>query len=107
MAHKIWARVNDKAFNELRGFAKEAGFKSYYQLIQYTVACLLRMIRNRNGTIDGDEEDEGLTDEISQMFYDYSESDRKFDFVKPKRRVSEKRLAEIEADKKQLKLWDE
>lgn len=91
MTKKIFSRMDDKAYGRLAKIRKEYGFKSEYEILQYVVACFLRVADPENDT-----NPEPVPDEIESMFYDLSEADKQFDFVKPKRsRKDTKQMAAL------------
>lgn len=96
-AEKVWFRINSKDGKRLSEIAEKYGFKSRYELGQYIVACFLRVADPEN-----DEDDTPVHDEIKEMFYDLSEAEKHFEFVKPKRRLPQHEIDELQG---QLRLW--
>lgn len=97
MYGKIVARIDIDNFNRLSEIRDKYGFSSNYEIIQYLVACFLRVADPEH-----DETDEPVPDEIKDMFSDYSQAERHFEFVKPKRKMPQYKLDEIHG---QLRLW--
>lgn len=96
---KVVARISTEAYERADLIKEKFGFKSIYEINQYLWHCFLRVADPEH-----DEEEEPVPDEIKQMFYDLSEADRQFDFVKPKRKLPQYKLDEING---QLRLWEE
>lgn len=82
---KIFSRISKGDYERLSSIRKKYKFKSNYEIIQYLVHCFLRVADPEN-----DEQIEPVPKEIEDMFSDLSEADRKFMFVKPKRRCPHK-----------------
>lgn len=82
---KIFSRISKSDYERLSTIRKKYKFKSNYEIIQYLVHCFLRVADPEN-----DEQIEPVPKEIEDMFSDLSEADRKFMFVKPKRRCPHK-----------------
>ena len=82
---KIFSRISKGDYERLSTIRKKYKFKSNYEIIQYLVHCFLRVADPEN-----DEQIEPVPKEIEDMFSDLSEADRKFMFVKPKRRCPHK-----------------
>lgn len=96
-AKKIWSRLDPKQYKRLTSIVEKYGFKSEYQIMQYITAAFLRV-----ADPDNDENEEPVPDEIRDMFYDLSEGERHFEFVKPKRKLPQH---EIDEQQRQLRLW--
>lgn len=82
MYGKVVARIDIDCFNRLSEIRDKYGFSSNYEIIQYLVACFLRVADPEH-----DEEAEPVPDEIQSMFADFSQAERHFEYVKPKRRA--------------------
>ena len=80
MAIKIFSRMDNEAYKRLSVIRNKYGFKSEYEILQYLVACFLRV-----ADPDNDENEESIPEEIENMFSDLSDAEKQFDFVKPKR----------------------
>lgn len=78
---KIFSRVSKADYNRLSDIKKKYGFKSNYQILNYLMYCFLRV-----ADPDHDDKIEPVPIEIEEMFEGLSEADKKFMFVKPKRR---------------------
>ncbi|MFR1084142.1 MAG: hypothetical protein ACLSCE_04180 [Bacteroides cellulosilyticus] len=98
MFGKIVARIDLDNFKRLSEIRDKYGFSSNYEIIQYLVACFLRVADPEH-----DETEEPVPDEIKDMFADYSEAEKHFEFVKPKRKLPQYKLDEIHG---QLRLWE-
>lgn len=97
MYGKIVARIDIDNFKRLSEIRDKYGFSSNYEIIQYLVACFLRVADPEH-----DETDEPVPDEIKDMFADLSQAEKHFEFVKPKRKLPQYKLDEIQG---QLRLW--
>lgn len=82
---KIFSRVSRADYERLTMIRQKYGFKSNYEIIQYLMHCFLRV-----ADPDNDDQIEPVPVEIEQMFFELSEADKKFMFVKPKRRCPHK-----------------
>lgn len=82
---KIFSRISKSDYERLSSIRKKYKFKSNYEIMQHLVHCFLRVADPEN-----DEQIEPVPKEIEDMFSDLSEADRKFMFVKPKRRCPHK-----------------
>lgn len=91
MPVRIHSRMNDEAYARLSDIKNKYGFKSEYEILQYIVACFLRVADPKNDT-----NPESIPEEIADMFNDLSDEERQFDFVKPKRaRKDTKQMAAL------------
>ena len=97
MYGKIVARIDIDNFKRLSEIRDKYGFSSNYEIIQYLVACFLRVADPEH-----DETEEPVPDEIKDMFEDLSQAEKHFEFVKPKRKLPQYKLDEIQV---QLRLW--
>lgn len=97
MYGKIVARIDIDAFKRLSEIRDKYGFNSNYEIIQYLVGSFLRVADPEH-----DEEIEPVPDEIKAMFADLSQAEKHFEFVKPKRKLPQYKLDEIQG---QLRLW--
>lgn len=59
------------------------GFKSIYEISQYLWACFLRVADPEH-----EENPDPVPDEIEDMFGDFTEAEKHFEFVKPKRSIN-------------------
>lgn len=98
MYGKIVARIDIGSFKRLSEIRDKYGFKSNYEIIQYLVACFLRVADPEH-----DETIEPVPDEIAAMFEDFSRAERHFEFVKPKRKLPKYELNLING---QLGIWE-
>ena len=99
MYGKIVARIDLESFKRLSEIRDKYGFSSNYEIIQYLVACFLRVADPEHAA-----EIEPVPDEIQDMFADYSKAERHFEFVKPKRKMPQYKLDEIQG---QFRLWQD
>lgn len=97
MYGKIVARIDMDSFKRLSEIRDKYGFNSNYEIIQYLVGCFLRVADPEHEEIE-----EPVPDEIQSMFADFSQAEKHFEFVKPKRRIPQYKLDEIQG---QLRLW--
>lgn len=98
---KIPVRIDLEQWRRLDKIKTDYHFKSTYQIMQYLLACFLRVADPK--PYDGEEE-EVLPDEIRDMFSDLAEAERHFDYVKPKRKLPQRKLDEIN---RQLNIWED
>lgn len=96
---KIVARIDLDSFKRLSEIRDKYGFSSNYEIIQYLVACFLRVADPEHA-----EEYEPVPDEIQDMFADFSQAEKHFEFVKPKRKIPQYKLDEIQG---QFRLWQD
>lgn len=82
---KIFSRVSKGDYGRLSMIRKKYGFKSNYEIIQYLMRCFLRVADPDNDPIT-----EPVPVEIEEMFLNLSEADKRFAFIKPKRRCPHK-----------------
>lgn len=85
-AYKFFFRVSWSAWKLLEEARKEAGFKSLYELGQSIIACYVRYLRKKKGLLPPEEENEFLDDEVEEMFADFSQAEKHFEWTKPKRK---------------------
>lgn len=97
MYGKIIARIDIDSFKRLAEIRDKYGFKSIYEIIQYLVGCFLRVADPEH-----EESEEPVPDEIKDMFSDFSEAEKHFEYVKPKRKIPQYKLDEIHG---QLRIW--
>lgn len=79
---KVYSRITLESYRRLSYIRDKCGFKSNYEIIQYLVHCFLRVADKEH-----DQQIECIPDEVEQMFNDLSESEKHFEYVKPKRRA--------------------
>lgn len=91
MYGKIVARIDIDCFNRLSEIRDKYGFNSNYEIIQYLVACFLRVADPEHC-----EEDEPVSDEIQDMFANLSQAEKHFEYIKPKRKVPQAKIDESE-----------
>ena len=84
---KIVSRLDINAYSRLSGIRDKFGFSSNYEIMQYLVACFLRVADPERDDIE-----EPIPEEIESMFGDLSQADRQFDYVKPKRAINKASL---------------
>lgn len=70
--------------------------QSTYEIMQYVLGCFLRVA----DPMPGDDEEEVLPDEIKEMFYDLSQAERHFEYVKPKRKLPQHKVDEMNGQKR-------
>ena len=92
---KIPVRVDLEQWRRLDKIRTEYHFKSTYEIMQYVLGCFLRV-----ADPTPDDEEEVLPDEIKEMFFDLSEAERNFEYVKPKRRLPQYKIDEINGQKR-------
>ncbi len=96
---KVVARLDADQWQRADSIREKYGFKSIYEISQYLWGCFLRV-----ADPDNDKEEEPLPDEIQAMFADLSESERHFEYVKPKRNPTQKTVNDMQG---QLQIWEE
>lgn len=84
---KIVARLDPIQWKRAETVRDKFGFKSIYEINQYLWACFLRV-----ADPDNDTEMEPLPDEIEMMFEGYADSEKHFEYVKPKRSANKASL---------------
>lgn len=82
---KIFSRVSKADYARLTEIRKKYHFKSNYEIVQYLMHCFLRV-----ADPDNDKQTEPVPEEIEQMFSGLSEAEKRFMFIKPKRRCPRK-----------------
>ena len=87
---KVVARLDPIQWDRLSKAREKYGFSSNYAIIQYLVACFLRVADPEH-----DELSEPIPEEVKNMFNDYSNDNKDFEFVKPKRGIPQYRLNEM------------
>lgn len=97
---KIPVRIDMDQWQRLDKIRKDYHFKSNYEIMQYILSCFLRVA----DPLPEDDGAEVLPDEIKEMFSDLSQAERHFEYVKPKRKLPQHKLDEIEG---QLRIWKE
>lgn len=80
---KVPVRIDPKQWQRLDEIRKKFKFKSNYEIMQYILSCFLRV-----ADPDNDTEIEPVPEEIEMMFSDLSDSERHFEYVKPKRSMN-------------------
>ena len=66
------------------------------KILQYILGCFLRVA----DPMPGDDDEEVLPDEIKEMFYDLSQAERHFEYVKPKRKLPQHKVDEMNGQKR-------
>lgn len=82
---KVFSRISKGDYQRLSDIRKKYGFKSNYEIVQYLIHCFLRV-----ADPDKDMQLEPVPYEIERMFYNMSESERRLEYIKPKRRCPHK-----------------
>lgn len=85
---KIPVRVDLEQWQRLDKIRADYHFKSTYEIMQYILGCFLRVA----DPMPGDDDEEVLPDEIKEMFYDLSQAERHFEYVKPKRKLPQHKV---------------
>ena len=80
---KVPVRIDPKQWAGRYCFGTLINFKSNYEIMQYILSCFLRVADPANDT-----EIEPVPEEIEMMFSDLSDSERHFEYVKPKRSMN-------------------
>ena len=93
---KVPVRIDPKQWERLDEIRKKFKFKSNYEIMQYILSCFLRVA----DPMPGDDEEEVLPDEIKEMFYDLSQAERHFEYVKPKRKLPQYKVDEMNGQKR-------
>lgn len=84
---KVIARLDPIQFKRAEAIRDKYNFKSIYAMSQYLWACFLRV-----ADPDNDTEIEPLPEEIEMMFGSYADSEKHFEYVKPKRSINQASL---------------
>ena len=63
------------------------GFKSIYEINQYLWGCFLRVADPEH-----EENPTPIPDEIAEMFNDFAQAERRFEYIKPKRKPDQKEI---------------
>lgn len=84
---KVVARLNPIQYKRAEAIRDKFGFKSIYEITQYLWACFLRV-----ADADNDTSVEPLPDEIETMFEGFADSEKHFEYVKPKRSINQASL---------------
>ena len=92
---KIPVRVDLEQWQRLDKIRADYHFKSTYEIMQYILGCFLRVA----DPMPGDDDEEVLPDEIKEMFYDLSQAERHFEYVKPKRKLPQHKVDEMNGQK--------
>lgn len=93
----VVVRISPDAWKRLYEIKEKYGFKSIYEIMQYLVGAFLRVADPEH-----EENPDPVPDEIADMFNGFSEAERRFDYVKPKRKLNNYELNKIQG---QLSLW--
>lgn len=101
-AKKFFFRASWSAWKLLSEFQQESDLKSMYELGQYIMACFIRYLKIKKGVLEPEEEDEFLDNEVQEMFVEFSQAEKHFEYVKPKRRPPQH---EIDKYQGQLTFW--
>ena len=100
---KLFFRASWSSWKLLKEFQSESDLKSMYELGQYIIACFIRYLKIRKGLLEPEEENEYLDDEVQEMFVEFSQAEKHFEYVKPKRRAPQH---EVDRFTGQLNLWN-
>lgn len=77
---KMVARLDPIQWARAEAIRDKYGFKSIYAMNQYLWACFLRV-----ADPDNDTRTDPVPEEIEMMFGDFAESEKHFEYVKPKK----------------------
>lgn len=88
IAKKIFFRISPQSFELLYRFKEKHGLKSMYELSQYIMACFIRYLKAKEGIQEPEEENQYLDEEVADMFDEYALSEKHFEYVKPKGKIS-------------------
>lgn len=88
---KIPVRIDLDQWRRLDKIRIDYHFRSTYEIMQYILSCFLRVA----DPMPCDDEEEILPDEIKEMFSDLSEAERHFEYVKPKKRLPQHKIDEM------------
>lgn len=92
---KVVARLDPIQFKRVEAIRDKFGFKSIYEISQYLWACFLRV-----ADPDNDTSVEPVPEEIEMMFDSLADSEKHFEYVKPKRSINQ---ASLNSNKNNLK----
>lgn len=92
---KIVARLNPEQYKRANAIKEKYGFKSVYEINQYLWASFLRVADPKH-----EENTDPVPDEIETMFCDYSNAERRFEYVKPKKNLPQYQIDEINGQQK-------
>lgn len=84
---KVVARLDPIQFKRAEAIRDKFGFKSIYEMSQYLWGAFLRV-----ADPDNDTSLEPVPEEIEMMFDGFSESEKHFEYVKPKRSINQASL---------------
>lgn len=87
---KIPVRVDREQWKELEEIRVEYKFRSSYEIMQYVLSCFLKAVKFARNDPDA----EPVSDEIEAMFSDLSQAERRFEYIKPKRSMSQSKIDE-------------
>lgn len=87
---KVVARLNPDQWRRANLIKSKYGFRSIYEISQYLWGAFLRV-----ADPDNDDNTDPVPDEIELMFSDYSQAEKRFEYVKPKRRLPQREIDEI------------
>ena len=93
---KIPVRVELEQSQTLEKNRANYHIKSTNDIMQYILSYLLRVA----DPMPGDDDEEVLPDEIKEMFYDLSQAERHFEYVKPKRKLPQHKVDEMNGQKR-------
>lgn len=87
---KVVVRISPDAWKRLDEIKEKYGFKSIYEIMQYLVGAFLRVA-------DPEHEEPGdpVPDEIAEMFGGFAQAEKRFEYVKPKRSLSQYEIDNI------------
>ena len=93
---KIPVRVDLEQWRRLDKPNTDYHFKSTNEIMQYILGCFLRVA----DPMPDDDDEEVLPDEIKEMFYDLSQAERHFEYVKPNRKQHQHKVDEMHGQKR-------
>lgn len=88
---KIVVRLNPEQWARAIRIRDEYGYKSLYQIDQYLWACFLRVADPEH-----EEKDDPVPEEIEAMFGDFAQAEKRFEYVKPKRKINHYELNRVQ-----------
>ena len=77
---KSVVRIDLDDWKRLDAIRAQYKFKSIYEIMQYLVGAFLRVADPEH-----EENDDPIPDEITEMFSDFAQAERQFNYSKPKR----------------------
>ena len=92
---KIPVRIDLEQWQRLDKIRADYHFRSTYEIMQYILGCFLRV-----ADPTPKDDDEVLPDEIKEMFSSLSEAERHFEYMKPKRKLPQYKVDEMNGQKR-------